>query len=47
MQIFERRGDAMRTLNRRGEIACKSTSQLLKELRGAEREVEVEWKNED
>ena len=44
---YERCGDAMRSLNRRGEIVWKATPQLVQELAAAEREVEAEWKNED
>ena len=43
LQAFERRGDAMRTLNRRGEVVWKATSQLRKELAGMERELEAEF----
>ena len=47
LRSFEECGNAMRSLNRRGEVVWKATPQLVQELAAAEREVEAEWKNED
>ncbi len=44
---FEGRGDAMRSLNRRGEVVWKLTKQFLEELTAEEREVDAECKNWD
>jgi hypothetical protein len=46
LQNFERCGDAMRSLNRRGEIIWKATPQLVQELAAAEKENDAEWENE-
>jgi hypothetical protein len=47
LQAFERRGDAMRAVNRRGQVIWKASPQLLDELAAAEKEVDDEWKNEN
>lgn len=47
LQLFERQGDAMRALNKRGDVIWKATPQLLEELAGMEREVRAEFKNEN
>ena len=46
LQSFEERGDAVRSLNRRGEVMWRASRQLLDELAGAEAEVEAEYENE-
>jgi hypothetical protein len=40
LKDFEKSGDAMRSLNSRGQIRFKSTPQFLSRLADAEREVE-------
>ena len=47
LQNFERCGDAMRSLNRHGEIIWNATPQLLTRLVDAEKEAEAEWTNEN
>ena len=47
LQSFEECGNAMRSLNRRGEVVWKATPQLVQELAAAENEVEAEWANEN
>jgi hypothetical protein len=47
LRSFEQCGNAMRSLNRRGQVVWRATPQLMQELAAAEREVEAEWKNED
>jgi hypothetical protein len=42
---FEKRGDAMRCLNRRGKVIWKATQQLLDELASAEAEADAEEAN--
>jgi hypothetical protein len=42
---FEKRGDAMRCLNRRGKVMWKATQQLLDELASAEAEADAEEAN--
>jgi hypothetical protein len=42
---FEKRGDAMRSLNRRGKVIWKATQQLLDELASAEAEADAEEAN--
>ncbi len=46
LREFEQCGDAMRSLNRRGELFWKASPQLLERLAEEEAEVEAEWKNE-
>jgi hypothetical protein len=46
LRNYERCGDAMRSLNRDGEIIWKATPQMSARLAAAEREVEAEWANE-
>lgn len=46
LRSFEQRGDAVRSLNRRGQVIWKPSPQLLEELAGAEQEAETEWENE-
>jgi hypothetical protein len=46
LREFERCGDAMRSLNRRGQVIWKASPQMLDRLAAAEQEVEAEWKNE-
>ena len=45
LQMFERQGDAMRTLNKRGDVVWKATPQLLEELAGMKREAEAEFED--
>jgi hypothetical protein len=45
LRSFEECGNAMRSLNRHGEVVWKATPQLVQELAAAEREVEAEWAN--
>lgn len=47
LRSFEECGNAMRSLNRRGEVVWRATPQLVQELAAAEREVEAEWNNEN
>ena len=47
LRRFERCGDAMRSLNRRGQVIWKASPKLLEDLADAEREVESEWENEN
>jgi|SRR5665213_1246711 len=46
LREFEGCGDAMRSLNMRGQVIWKATRQMLDRLADAEREVEDEWANE-
>ncbi len=46
LQEFEACGEAMRSLNGRGQVIWKATPQMLERLAEAEAEVEAEWKNE-
>ena len=46
LQEFERCGEAMRSLNRRGQVIWKASPQMLERLAAAEQEVEAEWENE-
>jgi hypothetical protein len=39
---FERRGDAMRSVNRRGRIVWKASPEMLERLANAEKEAEAE-----
>jgi hypothetical protein len=42
LQEFEGRGDAMRSLNRRGQVVWKATPEMLDRLADAEAEVEAD-----
>ena len=42
LREHERRGDAMRSLNRRGQIVWKATQQMLERLADAEAEADAE-----
>ena len=42
LREFEQCGDAMRSLNRRGQVAWKATPEMLEKLADAEAEVEAE-----
>jgi putative heme degradation protein len=46
LREFEQCGDAMRSLNRRGQVVWKASPQMVERLAAAEQEVEAEWKNE-
>ncbi len=46
LQEFEACGDAMRSLNRRGQVVWKATAAMLERLRDAEIEVEADEDNE-
>jgi hypothetical protein len=46
LREFEQCGDAMRSLNRRGQIVWKASPQMLDRLADAEAEVEAEYQNE-
>ena len=46
LQNFERSGDAMRSLNGRGQVIWKAPPQLLARLADTEKEAEAEWRNE-
>jgi len=46
LREFERCGEAMRSLNGRGELLWKASPQLLERLAEEEAEVEAEHKNE-
>ena len=46
LRSFEEHGDAMRSLNRRGEVVWKASPQMLERLADAEAEVEAEYENE-
>ena len=46
LQEFEACGEAMRSLNRRGQVVWKASPQMLDRLADAEAEVEAEYKNE-
>ena len=46
LQEFEACGDAMRSLNGRGEVIWKASPQLLERLAEEEAEVEAEYENE-
>jgi hypothetical protein len=42
LREHERRGDAMRSLNRRGQVVWKATPQMLERLADAEKEADAE-----
>jgi hypothetical protein len=42
LQAFEQRGDAMRSLNRRGQVVWKATPEMLDRLADAEAEAEAD-----
>ena len=42
LQVFEQRGDAMRSLNRRGQVVWKATPEMLEKLADAEAEADAE-----
>jgi hypothetical protein len=44
LREHERRGDAMRSLNRRGQVVWKATLQMLERLADAEKEADAEEK---
>jgi hypothetical protein len=44
LREHERRGDAMRSLNRRGHVVWKATPQMLERLADAEKEADAEEK---
>jgi hypothetical protein len=46
LREFEECGEAMRSLNRRGQVVWKATPQMLERLADAEAEVEAEYQNE-
>ena len=46
LQEFESCGEAMRSLNGRGEVVWKASPQLLERLAEEEAEVEAEYENE-
>jgi hypothetical protein len=46
LREFEQCGEAMRSLNRRGQVVWKATPQMLDRLADAEAEVEAEYENE-
>ena len=46
LRKYEGCGDAMRSINRRGQVIWKASPQMLEKLADAEREVEAEWMNE-
>jgi len=46
LREFERCGEAMRSLNGRGQIIWKASPQMLERLAEEEAEVEAEYKNE-
>jgi hypothetical protein len=45
LRDFEARGDAMRYLNRKGEIAWKATPWMLERLADAEREAQADMQD--
>lgn len=45
LRKYERCGDAMRSLNRHGQVVWKASPQLLGRLADAEKEVEDEYAN--
>ena len=42
LQVFEQRGDAMRSLNRHGQVVWKATPEMLERLADAEAEADAE-----
>lgn len=46
LQEFEACGEAMRSLNGRGQVIWKASPQMLERLAEAEAEVEAEYENE-
>src|ERR1019366_3287110 len=46
LREYEECGEAMRSLNRRGQVVWKASPQMLDRLADAEAEVEAEYKNE-
>src|ERR1035437_6052616 len=46
LQEFEACGEAMRSLNRHGQVVWKASPQMLDRLADAEAEAEAEYKNE-
>jgi hypothetical protein len=46
LREFEQCGEAMRSLNRRGQVVWKATPQMLERLADAEAEVAAEYQNE-
>jgi hypothetical protein len=46
LREYEQCGEAMRSLNRRGQVVWKASPQMLDRLADAEAEVEAEYQNE-
>jgi hypothetical protein len=46
LREYEECGEAMRSLNRRGQVVWKASPQMLDRLADAEAEVEAEYQNE-
>jgi hypothetical protein len=46
LREFEGCGDAMRCLNRQGQLMWKASPQMVERLADAEKEAEAEWENE-
>ena len=46
LREYEECGEAMRSLNRRGQVVWKASPQMLERLADAEAEVEAEYQNE-